>query len=67
MQGAYQHGYLSAPMENAQENEQRKPKLKDERRCDRFIEAAREHGADESSNAFDGIADEMGRKQDVGR
>jgi hypothetical protein len=54
-------------MEKAGENQKRKPKLRDERRSNRFIEATRKHGGVESSNGFDRVAGEMARKQDVGR
>jgi hypothetical protein len=41
------------------EKQKRTPKIKDKKQSERFREAARELGADESSDAFDRIVDEM--------
>jgi hypothetical protein len=37
------------------------PKIKDSKQSERFKEAARELGADESSDAFDRVVDEMAK------
>jgi hypothetical protein len=51
-------------MGKAGEKQKRRPKIKDARQSERFKEAAREHGADESVDAFDRIVQEMGRQQE---
>ena len=43
------------------EKQKRKPKIKDKRQSERFKETARELGADERSNAFDRIVDQLAR------
>ena len=48
-------------MGKAGEKQKRRPKIKDKRQSERFKEAARELGADESSDAFDRILKEMAR------
>jgi hypothetical protein len=48
-------------MGKAGEKQKRTPKIKDKRQSDRFIETARELGADESSDAFEKIIEEMAR------
>jgi hypothetical protein len=42
-------------MGKAGEKQKRKPKIKDKRQSERFKEAARQVGAEESSGAFDGV------------
>jgi hypothetical protein len=49
-------------MGKAGEKQKKKPKIKDKRQSERFKEAAREVGADESSDAFDRIVGELGRR-----
>lgn len=46
-------------MGKAGEKQKRRPKLKDKRQSERFKEAARELGADKSSDAFDRVLKEM--------
>lgn len=41
------------------EKQKRRPKIKDKRQSERFKETAREIGADESSDAFDRILDQL--------
>jgi hypothetical protein len=48
-------------MGKAGEKQKRRPKIKDKRQTERFKEAARELGADKSSDAFDSILKEMSR------
>ena len=48
-------------MGKAGEKQKRKPKIKDKRQSERFKKTAREVGADQSSDAFDKIIDELGR------
>jgi hypothetical protein len=43
------------------EKQKKKPKIKDEKQSERFKEAARAVGADESSDAFDEIITAMAR------
>jgi hypothetical protein len=50
-------------MGKAGEKQRRKPKISDKRQSERFKETAREVGADESSDAFDRIVGEMGRRK----
>jgi len=49
-------------MGKAGEKQKRTPKIKDKKQSERFKEAARELGADESSDAFDRVLDEMAKK-----
>jgi hypothetical protein len=49
-------------MGKAGEKQKRRPKIKDAKQSERFKEAARELGAEESSDAFDRIIGEMGRR-----
>ena len=46
-------------MGKAGEKQKRRPKLKDKRQSERFKEAARELGADKSSDTFDRIVEQM--------
>jgi hypothetical protein len=48
------------------EKQKRTPKIKDKRQSERFKEAARKLGADESSDAFDRIVAQMGRSHGKG-
>jgi hypothetical protein len=48
-------------MGRAGEKQKRTPKIKDKKQSERFKEAARELGADENSDAFDLIVDEMAK------
>ena len=48
-------------MGKAGKKQKRRPKFKDKKQSERFKEAARELGADKSSDAFDRIAEEMAR------
>jgi hypothetical protein len=48
-------------MGKAGEKQKRRPKFKDKKQSERFKETAREIGADESSDVFDRIVDEMAR------
>jgi hypothetical protein len=50
-------------MGKAGEKQKRTPKIKDAKQSERFKEAARELGADESSQALDRIVDEMTRQK----
>jgi hypothetical protein len=50
-------------MGKAGEKQKRKPKISDKRQSERFKETAREVGADEPSDAFDRIVEEMGRRK----
>jgi hypothetical protein len=43
------------------EKQKRTPKIKDKKQSERFKEAARELGADEDSDAFERIVDEMAK------
>ncbi len=43
------------------EKQKRTPKIKNKRQSERFKEAARELGADQSSDAFDRIVKQMGK------
>lgn len=45
------------------EKQKRKPKLKDRRQSERFKEAARQLGADNTDDAFDRIVKEMARSK----
>jgi hypothetical protein len=49
-------------MGKAGEKQKKKPKIKDKRQSERFKEAARELGADQPSDAFDRIVEQMGRR-----
>jgi hypothetical protein len=40
---------------------QRKPKIKDKRQSERFKETARKIGADELSDSFEPVLEELGR------
>lgn len=44
------------------EKQKRRPKFKDKKQSERFKEAARAAGADESSDAFDRIVGQLARK-----
>jgi hypothetical protein len=48
-------------MGKAGEKQKRRPKFKDKKQSERFKETAQEIGADESSDAFDRIVEEMAR------
>jgi hypothetical protein len=48
-------------MGGAGEKQKRRPKIKDSKQSERFKQAARELGADESSDAFDRVVDEMAK------
>jgi hypothetical protein len=50
-------------MGKAGEKQKRKPKIKDKRQSERFKETARELGADQPSDAFDRIVEQMSRKK----
>jgi hypothetical protein len=50
-------------MGKAGEKQKRRPKIKDKKQSERFKEAARELGADEGSDAFDRIVEEMARSK----
>ena len=41
--------------------QKRRPKIKDKKQSERFKEAARELGADQSNEAFDRVVEEMAR------
>jgi hypothetical protein len=43
------------------EKQKRTPKIKDKKQSERLKEAARELGADDSSDAFDRVVDEMAK------
>jgi len=45
------------------EKQKRKPKIKDKRQSEQFKETALEVGADQPSNAFDRILQEMSRAE----
>ena len=47
-------------MGKAGEKQKRHPKITDKRQSERFKEAARELGADKSSDAFDHIIEQLG-------
>lgn len=47
------------------EKQKRRPKIKDKKQSERFKEAARELGADKSSDAFDRIVGEMARQKPI--
>ena len=49
-------------MGKAGKKQKRRPKIKDKKQSERFKEAARQLGADESSDAFDRIVSEMGKR-----
>jgi hypothetical protein len=51
-------------MGKAGEKQRRKPKISDKKQSERFKETAREIGADESTDAFDRIVKQMGRRGD---
>ena len=51
-------------MGKAGEKQKRKPKIEDKRQSERFKEAARSLGADESSDAFDRIIQQMAKRPD---
>jgi hypothetical protein len=48
-------------MGKAGEKQKRRPKIKDKKQSERFKETARQLDADESSDAFDRIVDQMAR------
>jgi hypothetical protein len=48
-------------MGKAGEKQKRRPKIKDKNQSERFKEAARELGADQSSDVFDRVIQEMAR------
>lgn len=50
-------------MGKAGEKQKRKPKIKDVRQSERFKHMARELGADESSDAFDRVVQEMAKQK----
>lgn len=50
-------------MGKAGEKQKRKPKYSDKKQSERFKEAAREFGADESTEAFDRLVGEMAKPQ----
>ena len=50
-------------MGKAGEKQKRTPKIKDKKQSERFKEAARELGADESSDAFERVVDVMVRQK----
>jgi hypothetical protein len=45
------------------EKQKRTPKIKDKKQSERFREAGREIGADESSDAFERVVDEMAKRK----
>jgi len=51
-------------MGKAGEKQKRTPKTKDKKQSERFKEAARQLGADESSEAFDRVLGEMARPKE---
>jgi hypothetical protein len=51
-------------MGKAGEKQKRRPKIKDKKQSERFKEAARELGADETTDTFDRVLAEMARKQE---
>lgn len=54
-------------MGKAGEKQKRRPKTKDRKQSERFKEAARELGADESTDAFDRVLGEMARPKKPSR
>ena len=54
-------------MGKAGEKQKRRPKLKDKKQSERFKEAARQLGADESSDGFDRILKEMAPPRGLNR
>ncbi len=44
------------------EKQKRRPKIKDKKQSERFKETAREIGADESSDAFDRIVQQLAKE-----
>ena len=52
-------------MGKAGEKQKRRPKFKDKKQSERFKETARQLGADQGSDAFDLIIDEMARADDA--
>jgi hypothetical protein len=48
-------------MGKAGEKQKRTPKIKDKKQSERFKEAARAIGADESTDAFDRVIEQMAR------
>jgi hypothetical protein len=48
-------------MGKAGEKQKRRPKIKDKKQSERFKEAARELGAEKSSEAFERIVTQMGQ------
>ncbi|HTS39516.1 MAG TPA: hypothetical protein VMH84_03100 [Xanthobacteraceae bacterium] len=48
-------------MGKAGEKQKRRPKIKDKKQSERFKEAARQLGADEPTDAFDRVLNEMGK------
>ena len=53
-------------MGKAGEKQKRRPKIKDKKQSERFKEAARQLGVDESSDAFDRVIDEMTKQAPKG-
>jgi hypothetical protein len=54
-------------MGKAGEKQKRRPKLKDKKQSERFKEAARQIGADESSDALERIVTQMARQKPAGK
>ena len=50
-------------MGKAGEKQKKKPKFKDKKQSERFKEAARQFGAEETSDAFDRIVKQMARQE----
>jgi len=50
-------------MGKAGEKQKRRPKFKDKKQSERFKEAARLLGADESSDAFDKVVEQLAKKK----
>jgi hypothetical protein len=53
-------------MGKAGEKQKRRPKFKDKKQSERFKEAARQLGADESSDAFGRVLEELAHKRSGG-
>jgi hypothetical protein len=54
-------------MGKAGEKQKRRPKIKDKRQSERFKEAARQLGADESADDFDRVLKELGTPKPTDR
>lgn len=54
-------------MGKAGEKQKRTPKIKDKKQSERFKEAARKLGADESSDTFERVVKEMTRQTSSGK